>query len=306
MAPYQGHRRGHPRQDHPVRPTQRPRIPARRPPASRRPRAAAGRRRHQVPGRHLVSTVLEKTGTLAISDLHASIDDKEILRGVDLTVAQGEVHALMGPNGSGKSTLAYTLMGHPKYEVTAGSVSYRDQDILGLRPEERARAGLFLSFQYPTAIPGVTMHNFLRTATKAIHGDELPPREFRKLVTDQMERLKMDPSFATRYVNDGFSGGEKKRAEILQLGVLRPQIAILDETDSGLDIDALRTVAEGVEALRGPDLGVLLITHYQRILNYITPDFVGKDAGPASTGPEVSPAERAFAEQHQSDSAREA
>ena len=284
-----------------------------------------------------MTTVLEKTGVLAVSDLHASIDDKEILRGINLTVGQGEVHALMGPNGSGKSTLAYTLMGHPKYEVTAGSVSYRDQDILGLRPEERARAGLFLSFQYPTAIPGVTMHNFLRTATKAIHGNELPPREFRKLVTDQMEQLKMDPSFATRYVNDGFSGGEKKRAEILQLGVLRPQIAILDETDSGLDIDALRTVAEGVEALRGPELGVLLITHYQRILNYITPDFVHvmyrgriiksggadlaveieakgydwliselgeEDRGPSSSAPEASPAERAFAEQYHFESAR--
>jgi Fe-S cluster assembly ATP-binding protein len=277
-------------------------------------------------------------GVLAIDGLHAAIDGKEILRGVDLTVNQGEVHALMGPNGSGKSTLAYTMMGHPKYEVTAGTISYRDQDLLALKPDQRAKAGLFLSFQYPTAIPGVTMHNFLRTATKAVHGNELPPREFRKLVTEQMERLKMDPSFATRYVNDGFSGGEKKRAEILQLGVLRPQMAILDETDSGLDIDALRTVAEGVEALRGPDLGVLLITHYQRILNYITPDFVhvmyrgriiksggpdlaveieskgydwliadlvGEDAGPASSGPEVSPAERAFAEQHQSDSSRE-
>ena len=278
------------------------------------------------------------TGVLAIEGLHAAIDGKEILRGLDLTVNQGEVHALMGPNGSGKSTLAYTMMGHPKYEVTAGTIRYRDQDLLELKPDQRAKAGLFLSFQYPTAIPGVTMHNFLRTATKAVHGNELPPREFRKLVTEQMERLKMDPSFATRYVNDGFSGGEKKRAEILQLGVLRPQIAILDETDSGLDIDALRTVAEGVEALRGPELGVLLITHYQRILNYITPDFVhvmyrgriiksggpdlaveietkgydwliadlvGEDAGPASSGPEVSPAERAFAEQHQSDSARE-
>jgi Fe-S cluster assembly ATP-binding protein len=278
------------------------------------------------------------TGVLAIEGLHVAIDGKEILRGVDLSVSQGEVHALMGPNGSGKSTLAYAMMGHPKYEVTAGSISYRDQDLAALKPDQRAKLGLFLSFQYPTAIPGVTMHNFLRTATKAVHGTELPPREFRKLVTEQMERLKMDPSFATRYVNDGFSGGEKKRAEILQLGVLRPQVAILDETDSGLDIDALRTVAEGVEALRGPDLGVLLITHYQRILNYITPDFVhvmyrgriiksggpdlaleieskgydwiiadlvGEDAGPASSGPEVSPAERAFAEQHQSDTARE-
>jgi Fe-S cluster assembly ATP-binding protein len=285
-----------------------------------------------------VTATQTATGVLSIEGLHAAIDGKEILRGVDLSVNQGEVHALMGPNGSGKSTLAYTVMGHPKYEITGGTIKYRDQDLAELRPDQRAKAGLFLSFQYPTAIPGVTMHNFLRTATKAVHGNELPPREFRKLVTEQMERLKMDPSFATRYVNDGFSGGEKKRAEILQLGVLRPQIAVLDETDSGLDIDALRTVAEGVEALRGPDLGVLLITHYQRILNYITPDFVhvmyrgriiksggpdlaleieskgydwliadlvGEDAGPVTTGPEVSPAERAFAEQHQSDSARE-
>jgi len=277
-------------------------------------------------------------GILEVDDLHASVEGKEILRGVNLRVAQGEVHALMGPNGSGKSTLAYTLMGHPRYEVTGGGVTYRGDDLLGLTADERARRGLFLSFQYPTAIPGVTMHNFLRTATKAIHGDELPPRQFRQLVTDQMERLKMDPSFATRYVNDGFSGGEKKRAEILQMGVLRPQIAILDETDSGLDIDALRTVAEGVEALRGPDLGVLLITHYQRILNYITPDFVhvlyrgrvirsgeadlaleiesrgydwiiqevaeaDHDAEPQ--GRELSPAERAFAESHSLESTRE-
>jgi Fe-S cluster assembly ATP-binding protein len=216
----------------------------------------------------------EAAGVLEIEGLSASVESKEILRGVDLRVAQGEVHALMGPNGSGKSTLAYTLMGHPKYEVTGGVMRYRGQDLSELEPHERAKAGLFLSFQYPTAIPGVTMHNFLRTATKAVHGDELPPRAFRTLVTEQMERLKMDPSFATRYVNDGFSGGEKKRAEILQMGVLKPQIAILDETDSGLDIDALRTVAEGVEGLRGPNLGILLITHYQRILNYIKPDFV--------------------------------
>jgi Fe-S cluster assembly ATP-binding protein len=270
-------------------------------------------------------------GILDVQDLHASVEGKEILRGLSLRVAQGEVHALMGPNGSGKSTLAYTLMGHPKYEVTAGTATYRGQDLLQLAPDERAKLGLFLSFQYPTAIPGVTMHNFLRTATKAVRGNELPPREFRRVVVEQMERLKMDPSMATRYVNDGFSGGEKKRAEILQMGVLQPQIAILDETDSGLDIDALRTVAEGVEGLRGPGLGILLITHYQRILNYITPDFVhvlyrgrliksggpelaleieargydwiigdlsGEDAGPLPTEREVSPAERAFAESH--------
>jgi Fe-S cluster assembly ATP-binding protein len=282
--------------------------------------------------------VQTSTTVLAIDGLHASIDGREILRGVDLEVPQGEVHALMGPNGSGKSTLAYTIMGHPKYDVTAGSVRYRDQDVLKLAPDERARLGLFLSFQYPTAIPGVTMHNFLRTATKALKGDELPPREFRTLVNDQMARLKMDSSFATRYVNDGFSGGEKKRAEILQLGVLKPEIAILDETDSGLDIDALRTVAEGVEALRGPDLGVLLITHYQRILNYISPDRVhvmyrgrivksggadlaveiessgydgiikelGEDDGAELlAAPEASPAERAFAESHQLEAGRE-
>jgi Fe-S cluster assembly ATP-binding protein len=273
--------------------------------------------------------VEKQVGVLEIDDLHASIEGKEILRGLTLQVTQGEVHALMGPNGSGKSTLAYTLMGHPKYEVTGGSIKYRGDEILGLTPDARAKLGLFLSFQYPTAIPGVTMHNFLRTATRAVHGEELGPREFRNLVKEQMELLKMDPSFATRYVNDGFSGGEKKRAEILQMGVLKPQIAILDETDSGLDIDALRTVAEGVEALRGPELGVLLITHYQRILNYIKPDHVhvmyrgriirsggpdlaqeietrgydwiieelgGADAGDsAETVREASPAERAFA-----------
>jgi Fe-S cluster assembly ATP-binding protein len=285
--------------------------------------------------------VEKKAGVLAIEDLHASIEGKEILKGLTLDVTQGEVHALMGPNGSGKSTLAYTLMGHPRYEVTGGSIRYRDEDILGLTPDTRAKLGLFLSFQYPTAIPGVTMHNFLRTATKAVRGDELGPREFRNLVKEQMESLKMDPSFATRYVNDGFSGGEKKRAEILQMGVLRPQIAILDETDSGLDIDALRTVAEGVEALRGPELGVLLITHYQRILNYIKPDHVhvmyrgriirsggadlaqeietrgydwiigdlpddGEEADAAySSKRELSPGERAFAEQHVAEAARE-
>jgi Fe-S cluster assembly ATP-binding protein len=277
-------------------------------------------------------------GVLEVVGLHASVEGQEILRGVDLTVTQGQVHALMGPNGSGKSTLAYSLLGHPKYEVTEGTIRYRGEEILQLAPDERARRGLFLSFQYPTAVPGVTMHNFLRTATKALHGNELPPREFRQLVTDQMAALKMDPSFATRYVNDGFSGGEKKRAEILQLGVLKPEIAILDETDSGLDVDALRTVAEGVEAQRGPNLGVLLITHYQRILNYIRPDFVhvmyrgrivksgGADLAleietrgydwiiedldeslkaPAPVAREASPAERAFADSHELESSRE-
>jgi Fe-S cluster assembly ATP-binding protein len=209
-----------------------------------------------------------------IEDLHVSVEGKEILKGVDLSVGRGEVHALMGPNGSGKSTLAHALMGHPRYEVTRGRVLFKGEDILGLTPDERARRGLFLAFQYPTAIPGVTMVNFLRASLKATRGGDVPVREFRAVLKETMDLLKMDESFARRYVNDGFSGGEKKRAEVLQLGILRPEMAVLDETDSGLDIDALRTVSEGVNALVGPTMGVLIITHYQRILNYIRPDFV--------------------------------
>ena len=209
-----------------------------------------------------------------IEDLHVSIEGKEILKGVNLSINRGEVHALMGPNGSGKSTLANTLMGHPRYEVTGGRVLFKGEDILGLRPDQRARKGLFLAFQYPTAIPGVTMVNFLRAGLKAVRSSDVPVREFRAILKETMDLLKMDESFARRYVNDGFSGGEKKRAEVLQLGILRPEMAVLDETDSGLDIDALRTVAEGVSALMGPSMGVLIITHYQRILNYIKPDFV--------------------------------
>ena len=209
-----------------------------------------------------------------IEDLHVSIEGKEILKGVNLSINRGEVHALMGPNGSGKSTLANALMGHPRYEVTGGHVIFKGEDILGLRPDQRARKGLFLAFQYPTAIPGVTMVNFLRASLKAVRGSDVPVREFRAILKETMDLLKVDESFARRYVNDGFSGGEKKRAEVLQLGILRPEMAVLDETDSGLDIDALRTVAEGVGALMGPGMGVLLITHYQRILNYIKPDFV--------------------------------
>jgi Fe-S cluster assembly ATP-binding protein len=209
-----------------------------------------------------------------IEDLHVSIEGKEILKGVNLSINRGEVHALMGPNGSGKSTLANTLMGHPRYEVTGGRVLFKGEDILGLRPDQRARKGLFLAFQYPTSIPGVTMVNFLRASLKAVRSSDVPVREFRTILKETMDLLKMDESFARRYVNDGFSGGEKKRAEVLQLGILRPEMAVLDETDSGLDIDALRTVAEGVSALMGPGMGVLLITHYQRILNYIKPDFV--------------------------------
>ncbi len=217
---------------------------------------------------------------LVIRNLHAQIGGQEILKGVNLTVKQGEVHALMGPNGTGKSTLAYVLMGHPGYEVTEGEVIYKGYNILELEPDQRAQLGIFLAFQYPVAIPGVTLANFLRTAINARRKAEnpedkgIPIPEFRKLLKEKMDLLKMDHSFAGRYLNDGFSGGEKKRAEILQMATLKPEIAILDETDSGLDIDALRVVSDGVNALRGDDLGVLVITHYQRILNYIKPDFV--------------------------------
>ncbi|MGE5263579.1 MAG: Fe-S cluster assembly ATPase SufC [Acidobacteriota bacterium] len=235
---------------------------------------------------------------LVIKDLHVNVEGKEILKGIDLTVRKGQVHAIMGPNGSGKSTLANTLAGNPKYEVTGGEVYFRGENVLEWKPDERARRGIFLAFQYPMAIPGVTVANFLRTALNARRREAgngnakaISIPEFRKLMTQKMELLKLDTSFATRYLNDGFSGGEKKRVEILQMAVLNPEMAILDETDSGLDIDALRVVSEGVNALRGPNLGVLLITHYQRILNYIKPDFVhvmvsGKLA--VSGGPELA------------------
>jgi len=217
---------------------------------------------------------------LIIKNLHVNIDGKEILKGLDLAIKQGEVHAIMGPNGTGKSTLAYTLMGHPSYTVTEGEVIFKGQNVLELEPDERSRLGMFLAFQYPVAIPGVTVANFLRTAINARRRAENPDDkgiaipEFRKMLKSKMEMLKMDSAFAGRYLNDGFSGGEKKRAEILQMATLKPEIAILDETDSGLDIDALRIVAEGVNALNGPELGVLVITHYQRLLNYIKPHFV--------------------------------
>jgi Fe-S cluster assembly ATP-binding protein len=228
---------------------------------------------------------------LVIRDLHAKIEDKEILRGVDLTVRQGETHALMGPNGSGKSTLANVIMGHPKYVVTQGEILFKGVSILDLSADKRARMGLFLAFQYPSSVPGVTVANFLRralearregydpTATNEPTGEApkkkgIPPAEFRKLITEKMKLLKVDTGFINRYINEGFSGGEKKRAEILQMAMLEPTMAVLDETDSGLDIDALKIVSDGVNALRGPNLGVLIITHYQRILNYITPDMV--------------------------------
>jgi Fe-S cluster assembly ATP-binding protein len=217
---------------------------------------------------------------LDIRNLHVSIDGREILKGVNLLVRQGEVHALMGPNGTGKSTLAYTLMGHPNYVVTEGEVWFKGQNLLELEADQRSHLGLFLAFQYPVAIPGVSMANFLRAAINAQRKSTNPQDkgisvpEFRKLLKEEMDVLKMDHVFAGRYLNDGFSGGEKKRAEVLQMAVLRPEIAVMDETDSGLDIDALRIVSEGINTLAGPKVGVLVITHYQRILNYIKPEFV--------------------------------
>ena len=218
-----------------------------------------------------------------IKDLHISVQGKPIIKGLNLAVKQGEIHALMGPNGSGKSTLANGLMGHPLYDIDSGEVIFSGVDILELEPNERAKLGLFLAFQYPTAIPGVSLANFLRLAVSAVRGTEgngssndglIPMREFRRELREKMKQLGVDDSFARRYLNDGFSGGEKKRAEILQLAMLEPKIAILDETDSGLDIDAIRVVGESVNQLIGPELGVLIITHYPRLLDYIRPQFV--------------------------------
>jgi Fe-S cluster assembly ATP-binding protein len=243
--------------------------------------------------------------TFSIKDLRVSVDGKLILKGLNLDINLGEIHALMGPNGSGKSTLAYALMGHPKYEIEGGEVWFKGHNILEMAPDERARMGLFLAFQYPTSIPGVSLANFLRTAVDAVRSDKsgsngngngkskssLPVAEFRKLLNEKMELLRMDKSFARRYLNEGFSGGEKKRAEILQMAMLQPEIAVLDETDSGLDIDALRIVSEGVNAVAGPHMGILVITHYQRILNYVKPDFVHVMVSGqivASGGPELA------------------
>jgi len=217
---------------------------------------------------------------LEIRNLHVAIEEREILKGVDLIIGQGEVHALMGPNGTGKSTLAYAIMGHPSYEVTQGEIVLKGKNVLDMAPDERSHLGLFVAFQYPVAIPGVTVANFLRTTLNAHRKAQnpqdkgIPIPEFRKRLIQKMDLLKMDHKFAGRYLNEGFSGGEKKKTEVLQMAVLKPDITVMDETDSGLDIDALRIVSEGVNSLRGPDLGVLVITHYQRILNYIKPDFV--------------------------------
>ena len=214
------------------------------------------------------------TPLLKIEDLHVSVEGKMILKGLNLTLDRGQVHAVMGPNGSGKSTLSHTLMGHPRYRVTQGRILYCGQPLDGMKADGRARAGVFLAFQYPTAIPGVSVVNFLREAMKARFGGEVPIKEFRGRIKSEMALLGIDESFAARAVNDGFSGGEKKRHEILQMALLKPALAILDETDSGLDIDALKIVAEGITRLRGPERGILLITHYQRILNYVQPDVV--------------------------------
>jgi Fe-S cluster assembly ATP-binding protein len=271
-----------------------------------------------------MSDVMEQTNgqhdpdALIIEDLRVNVADKEILKGVNLTIRKGEVHALMGPNGSGKSTLANAIMGHPRYEVTGGHVWFRGQNILELEPDERAMLGVFLAFQYPSAIPGVTVANFLRQALVSLHtprrkvsdeellsgqadttAEEVAKpkyqgptiREFRKTLREKLALLRMDESFATRYVNDGFSGGEKKRLEVLQMAVLQPQFAMLDEPDSGLDIDAVRIVSEGVNAVRGTNVGILLITHYQRILNYVQPEYVHVMMGGRivqSGGPELA------------------
>ncbi len=218
------------------------------------------------------------TTILKIEGLHAKAGDKEILKGVDLEIKAGEIHALMGPNGSGKSTLSNALMGHPNYEITAGKVSYKGEDITHMPTDEKARKGLFMAFQYPVAIPGVTVTNFLRSIMKA-RGNELPAKDFRKLMSETMAGLSMDPAFAKRYVNDGFSGGEKKRCEILQMAMLKPELAILDETDSGLDIDALKVVCEGINKTHHAGMGMLIITHYQRMLNYTKPHVVHVFAG---------------------------
>ncbi|HWS79535.1 MAG TPA: Fe-S cluster assembly ATPase SufC [Rubrobacter sp.] len=211
---------------------------------------------------------------LKIEDLHVEIDGQEIVKGLDLEVGKGEIHAIMGPNGSGKSTLANVLMGHPRYEVTGGSITFQDEDVFELEPDERAKLGMFLAFQYPSEVPGVSVANFLRTAVNSVREEELTPMEMYRLLQEKMGIMQMDPKFAERYLNEGFSGGEKKRNEILQMLMLDPKLAIMDETDSGLDIDALQVVAKGVNELRGPEFSAVIITHYQRILRYIEPDHV--------------------------------
>jgi Fe-S cluster assembly ATP-binding protein len=244
-------------------------------------------------------TIAERTMTdFEIKNLRVTVEGREILKGISLGISKGQVHAVMGPNGSGKSTLSHTLMGHPNYKVTGGEVLFKGQNILLLPTEQRAKLGLFLALQYPVVVPGISMANFLRTALNAHRGydgkdksKQVTPKEFRSMLKDELEVLHMDDSFLPRYINDGFSGGEKKRAEILQMAMLKPEIAILDETDSGLDIDSIKFVAEAVNRMRGPELGILIITHYTRVLEFIKPDFVhvlvdGKFV--LSGGPEVA------------------
>jgi Fe-S cluster assembly ATP-binding protein len=247
------------------------------------------------------------TDLLVVDDLHAAVEGTEILKGIDLTVAAGQTHAIMGPNGSGKSTLANVLLGHPGYQVTSGTITYKGEDITALAPEKRGQAGMFLGFQYPEEIPGVSVVNFLRTALSNRTGTDLTVLELRLKVMDALEDLEMDPAFADRYLNEGFSGGERKRNEILQMAVLEPDLAILDETDSGLDIDALKIVAEGVRRLRNEERGIIIITHYQRMLDYITPDVVHVmlDGRIVETGgPELADAiEDAGYEQYRSEAA---
>ena len=211
---------------------------------------------------------------LKIEDLQVEIDGQEIVKGLDLEVGKGEIHAIMGPNGSGKSTLANVLMGHPRYEVTGGSITFQGEDVFELEPDERAKLGMFLAFQYPSEVPGVSVANFLRTAVNSVREEELSPMEMYRLLQEKMGIMQMDPKFAERYLNEGFSGGEKKRNEILQMLMLDPKLAIMDETDSGLDIDALQVVAKGVNEMKGPEFSAVIITHYQRILRYIEPDRV--------------------------------
>jgi Fe-S cluster assembly ATP-binding protein len=211
---------------------------------------------------------------LKIENLQVEIDGQEIVKGLDLEVGKGEIHAIMGPNGSGKSMLANVLMGHPRYEVTGGSITFEGEDVFELEPDERAKLGMFLAFQYPSEVPGVSVANFLRTAVNSVREEELNPMEMYRLIQEKMSIMQMDPKFAERYLNEGFSGGEKKRNEILQMLMLEPTLAIMDETDSGLDIDALQVVAKGVNELRGPEFSAIIITHYQRILRYIEPDHV--------------------------------
>jgi Fe-S cluster assembly ATP-binding protein len=211
---------------------------------------------------------------LKIEDLQVEIDGQEIVKGLDLEVNKGEIHAIMGPNGSGKSTLANVLMGHPRYEVTGGSITFQGEDVFELEPDERAKLGMFLAFQYPSEVPGVSVANFLRTAVNSVREEELSPMEMYRLLQEKMSIMQMDPKFAERYLNEGFSGGEKKRNEILQMLMLDPKLAIMDETDSGLDIDALQVVAKGVNEMKGPEFSAVIITHYQRILRYIEPDRV--------------------------------